>query len=614
MTSRHSSINSITQLQRTLVQKPAISVSPIISGDSLIGSMLSSTQGTWLYNPGSYSYQWQRNGSDIGSATNSYYILVASDELTNITCKIGATNEGGTTYISSNIIIPAWSPAAFGSNLILWLDPANVTTMLQEQYATNTPITAVTADTNPVGLIYDRGYHGYTIGAEADTRRPLLGSDGTRNSYITFDGSNDYLRVLNVAKYLAPCHNATPTWTLMFWYKSALDGTSQFLINSNSSTTANAGISVQKTTANKLTILVSYASAGNNVCSFTTTNTITTASGWTPVIITINSTGANHGSIIIGNNSAETFTVNAGSTVNATNDLFIGCEVGPTAYTNGSFGDIVITNTVVSGGDITKFKAYNPTRSTNNFTPILQWNFDFNNSSYVFADNAFTTPITNSTAIQGIKTAQASIFGELNRTAISAGSGTSPIWNQSFINSNSVATFDNTHPDNLAFIEALTREQGGKWTIIMVTQNVTHNIGSHLLTGGTFSSHYWVETGRNYPGNNINNGKQYTVIHTASQTANLLSTGIQGDALNICIMQRDGTTFKSWTTDGTTITDTGITSSLLLGAMGNKSTAITPNFNLNGPVGLMQKWIGIPSANWITDNIVSLKSRFGIIP
>ncbi len=614
MNPRYSIINSVINLQRTNVQSPQATVSPVISNGAQVGDTLICSQGTWLYNPASYAFQWKSNGGNIGGATKSYYTTVAADEGAAITCTVSATNIGGTGTATSNTITPIWSPASFGSNLVLWFNPNNINNMLQEQYLTNTPTTPVAVDTDPVGITYDQGVHTFLIGAEADTRRPLLGSDGTRNSYVTFDGTNDYLRVVNVTKYLSPFSQGSQVATIMLWWKSALDGTAQFIYNSNTSTGANAGISLQKNTTNHLVVFHTYAGGASNVCSFTTTGTITTASGWTPIIIQLNGVGAGKGSIQIGNATAETFIINAGSAANATSDLYLGCEVGPTAFANGSLGDLVITNTLVSSGDITKFKAYNPTRSTSTVTPKLQWAFDFNNSSFVWADTTFTTPITNSTAIRGVTSAITTIFGDLNRSAISAGSGTSPIWNQNYINSSSVAIFDSSHPDNLAFIEALTRENGGKWMIVYAFQNTNHTIGSHMLSGGTFATTYYVQGGKNYPGNNINGGKQYSVVHTSNLSAVLLSTANQNDGWNVSILERNGSVMNFWTTDLTTVQTTGLSvSNFLLGAMGAKSTAITPNFNLGGEVSLMLKFTGVhPNLDWIADQIQTYKTRLGI--
>lgn len=79
-------------------------VSPVISGLLTIGSLLSCKQGTWLNSPTSYSYQWRRDGVNIGGATSSTYTLVTADAGCDITCKVTAVNSYGSAFDVSNIL------------------------------------------------------------------------------------------------------------------------------------------------------------------------------------------------------------------------------------------------------------------------------------------------------------------------------------------------------------------------------------------------------------------------------------------------------------------------------------------------------------------------------
>jgi surface protein len=76
---------------------------PVISGTTTLGSVLTSTTGTWTYTI-LFSYQWNRNFSPIPSATTSSYTLVQADSAAAITCVVTATDASGSTPATSNII------------------------------------------------------------------------------------------------------------------------------------------------------------------------------------------------------------------------------------------------------------------------------------------------------------------------------------------------------------------------------------------------------------------------------------------------------------------------------------------------------------------------------
>ena len=53
-----------------------------------------------------YTYQWKRDGGNIGGATSSTYALVTADDGHNISCAVTATNTGGSTAQASNAVGP----------------------------------------------------------------------------------------------------------------------------------------------------------------------------------------------------------------------------------------------------------------------------------------------------------------------------------------------------------------------------------------------------------------------------------------------------------------------------------------------------------------------------
>jgi hypothetical protein len=86
---------------------PVNTVAPVISGSAVVGATLTvDDNGTWTGStPITYTYQWN-NGSDIGGATSSTYVVLVGDLGTNIICKVTATNSIGNATASSNSIGP----------------------------------------------------------------------------------------------------------------------------------------------------------------------------------------------------------------------------------------------------------------------------------------------------------------------------------------------------------------------------------------------------------------------------------------------------------------------------------------------------------------------------
>jgi hypothetical protein len=145
---------------------PVNTLIPSVSGTDYVGDLLTTTDGTWTGTPTSFSYQWKRGATNIGTNANTYTLVIA-DANTNITCVVTATNASGSTPATSNIFLTLglFAPAninpptidpflvySVGETLVLqagsntW-DGNEVPVLTYQWYNNNGVISSATSDT-----------------------------------------------------------------------------------------------------------------------------------------------------------------------------------------------------------------------------------------------------------------------------------------------------------------------------------------------------------------------------------------------------------------------------------------------------------------------------------
>lgn len=83
---------------------PVNTAAPSVTGTAVVGQTLSTTDGTWTGIPTpTYSYQWYRGATPIGTNSSSY-TLVSADAGQNIKCTVTATNSAGSASADSNTV------------------------------------------------------------------------------------------------------------------------------------------------------------------------------------------------------------------------------------------------------------------------------------------------------------------------------------------------------------------------------------------------------------------------------------------------------------------------------------------------------------------------------
>lgn len=179
----------ISQLQAAnqLPPAPTNSVLPVVTGNNWEGQTLSTTNGTWTNSPTSYTYQWTADGTNIGAATSSTYVLATGQAEKVVRCVVTAHNAGGTgSATSAPTATVMGSPLTiFGADLIGWWDVSDAS--------------SVTQSGGLVSAVADKSGNGHNLVASG-TQRPaydataLLGKPA-----LTFNGSTNVMAAANVA-------------------------------------------------------------------------------------------------------------------------------------------------------------------------------------------------------------------------------------------------------------------------------------------------------------------------------------------------------------------------------------------------------------------------------
>ena len=96
------------------VSIPPVNISstlPVISGDTLVGSTLTSTNGSWNGFPApTFAYRWYRGLTLLSDQTNNTYVTQAADIGQSITCRVIGANASGSSFATSNTITPTPTP------------------------------------------------------------------------------------------------------------------------------------------------------------------------------------------------------------------------------------------------------------------------------------------------------------------------------------------------------------------------------------------------------------------------------------------------------------------------------------------------------------------------
>jgi hypothetical protein len=144
---------------------PVNTVAPALSGTAQENQTLTCSTGTWTGTPTiTFAYQWKRNGSNIGSATNSTYTLVTADVGQSILCTVTAINGAGSVNANSNTVTPT---SAVDPDAQAFITAASITNPTQ-QAAINTLVVNLKA---------------YSIWTKFKAIYPIVGGSASSHKY-----------------------------------------------------------------------------------------------------------------------------------------------------------------------------------------------------------------------------------------------------------------------------------------------------------------------------------------------------------------------------------------------------------------------------------------------
>lgn len=83
---------------------PINTAAPVVSGTARYKETLSVTNGTWINDPTSFTYQWKKDGVAISGQTGSTYIVRYTDVESDISCEVTAVNDAGSIPEDSNAL------------------------------------------------------------------------------------------------------------------------------------------------------------------------------------------------------------------------------------------------------------------------------------------------------------------------------------------------------------------------------------------------------------------------------------------------------------------------------------------------------------------------------
>lgn len=493
--------------------------------------------------------------------------------------------------------------------------------MLQESANNQVPTTAVSADSDLVGLIYDQSINAAICSAGP---RLVIGSGSGRKSWLRWTASNSsQLRVLSSTSYFNKFWSLDPRGGFGIHIKMMSADTSvQRIFDTSGASNSNNGVQILRNSSGNLIVRGSTAASGI-IWTATSTSTFTVADGWRSFVIHLGGVGTGTGRLRIYNSTGtlienQTFNISAGAQANANQLACFGTSLATlTQYADMQVSLIRMWSDTPSIDQADAFSLIDEDRYST-FEPILQWKFDYSDPRFIYSDEAGQIQANDGDPVRVLRSQTIgnwnipnnAPYQNLRRQFESDSDSTSAVWREN--GQQSHMEYDGTN-DNYKPIPLMMEEVGGRWTYVRVAKNNDASFGSHLFstTAPDVSNRglYHTLTGSAY---GVLDPNPRTVVH-GNPNVNPLSSPCENtgvDDIKIIVWVRDGLNLKCYNGDGTMVEEDDFSPALTFNQMGAAYSAHTPNWHFDGRDYYMEKWNGVHDETWILNKISELRTRF----
>ena len=413
----------------------------------------------------------------------------------------------------------------------LWQDPIAA--------ANGQGLTLADDNGESVGAIDDLSPSAHAIVASASGTSPTLQSGG-----LSFDGGDVYT-IANSATAFDYLHQ-TANFSIVGYVGFSSDGTAMQILENNGSSSANRGIGVFRTSANRLGVQIVYGSSGNLVFNCTSTFTMTAADGVRFLaIVAGNSAGL---TMRWGSTTETCARTNAPTGTGAANSImYVGRRASGLNALTGTIRELSIVRRAISSEELALWAAYSPARSSTSlvrwvgadagfYSGLSHW-YDFTDRRYLYTDTAGTTAVT--AAAQTIALARNKIdpSGKLGRDASQSTAAARPAWVSGGLTGQG-AEWDGV--DDTLTIASATQPTGAA-TWVIVAGNRDASVGSHVVAGAASRI---LLTAPGYDGFDAYTTAHPSLGNAGSRTlpnqgitatdANLITVRRQGSAWSVC--------------------------------------------------------------------------------
>lgn len=208
----------VPALMSGAIAPPANTVAPAVTGYTLQGQTLTTTNGTWTGSP-SFARQWKRDGVAISAATGTTYVTQAADVGHAITCTVTGTNGGGAASATSNATTNIFT----STGLIDWVD------FSQTNYVDTSLTTPAVADGDKIGGVKDySGNLNHLVQATTGNKFVLKTGANGKNGLNTGRGTASSNTGVQCAAYAGGALTQPVTVVLVFKMRAVNTGLSVF--------------------------------------------------------------------------------------------------------------------------------------------------------------------------------------------------------------------------------------------------------------------------------------------------------------------------------------------------------------------------------------------------